>query len=84
MALLIFGESLAICAAGGGVGLWLTPHAAAAFKQSVGGIFPIFAVSQATQIAQALSALAVGIVAAIVPAVQASRVRIVEGLRAMG
>ena len=84
VALLIFGESLAICAAGGGVGLWLTPHAAAAFKQSVGGIFPIFAVSQATQIAQALSALAVGIVAAIVPAVQASRVRIVEGLRARG
>ena len=84
VALLIFGESLAICAAGGGVGLWLTPHAAAAFKQSVGGIFPMFAVSQATQIAQALSALAVGIVAAIVPAVQASRVRIVEGLRAMG
>ena len=84
VALLIFGESLAICAVGGGAGLWLTPHAAAAFKQSVGGIFPIFAVSQATQIAQALSALAVGIVAAIVPAVQASRVRIVEGLRAMG
>jgi putative ABC transport system permease protein len=84
VALLIFGESLAICAVGGGAGLWLTPHAAMAFKQSVGGIFPIFAVSQATQISQALCALTVGIAAAVVPAVQASRVRIVEGLRAMG
>lgn len=84
VALLIFGESLAICAVGGGAGLWLTPYAAAGFKQAVGGIFPIFAVSQSTVMAQALCAFAVGVAAAIVPAVQASRVRIVEGLRAMG
>ena len=69
---------------GGGAGLWLTPYAAAGFKQAVGGIFPIFAVSQATVIAQAACAFAVGVAAAIVPAVQASRVRIVDGLRAMG
>ncbi|HTE14315.1 MAG TPA: FtsX-like permease family protein [Burkholderiales bacterium] len=84
IALLIFGESLAICVVGGGAGLWLTPYAAAGFKQAAGGIFPIFAVSQTTVIAQVLCALAVGVAAAIVPAVQASRVRIVEGLRAMG
>jgi putative ABC transport system permease protein len=84
IALLIFGESLAICAVGGGLGLWLTPYAAAGFKQAAGGIFPIFAVSQATVYAQLLCALTVGIAAAIVPALQASRVRIVEGLRAMG
>ena len=84
VALLIFGESLAICVAGGGAGLWLTPYAAAAFKQAAGGIFPIFAVSQTTVIAQALCALAVGVAAAVVPAVQASRVRIVDGLRAVG
>ena len=84
IALLIFGESLAISAAGGAAGLWLTPHAAAAFKVASGGIFPIFAVSQNTVTAQVLCALAVGVVAAIVPAIQASRVRIVEGLRAVG
>ena len=84
VALLIFGESLAICVAGGGAGLWLTPYAAAAFKQAAGGIFPIFAVSQTTVIAQALCALAVGVAAAVVPAVQASRVRIVDGLRNIG
>ncbi len=84
VALLIFGESLAICVAGGGMGLWLTPYAAAGFKQAAGGIFPIFAVSQATVIAQIVCALGVGVAAAIVPAVQASRVRIVDGLRAVG
>ncbi len=84
MALLIFGESLTICAVGGGAGLWVTPYAAAGFKQAVGGIFPIFAVSQSTVIAQGVCTLVVGIAAAVVPAVQASRVRIVEGLRAMG
>jgi len=84
IAWLILGESMAICVVGGGAGLWLTPHAAAAFKQTAGGIFPIFAVSHATVVAQVACALAVGVVAAIVPAVQASRVRIVDGLRAAG
>ena len=84
VALLILGESLAICAVGGGIGLWLTPYAAAGFKQAAGGIFPIFAVSDATRMAQILCALIVGLAAAIVPAIQASRVRIVEGLRAVG
>ncbi len=84
VALLLFGESLAICVVGGGAGLLLTPYAAAGFKQAVGGLFPIFAVSQSTVLLQALCAFAVGVAAAIVPAVQASRVRIVEGLRAVG
>ena len=84
IAVLIFGESLAICLVGGGTGLLLTPYAATAFKQASGGVFPIFVVSQATVTAQWLCALAVGLVAALVPALQASRVRIVEGLRAVG
>jgi len=84
IAVLIFGESLAICLVGGGFGIGLTPYAAAGFKQAAGGIFPIFTVSETTAIAQIVCALAVGLAAAIVPAIQASRVRIVEGLRAMG
>lgn len=84
IALLIFGESLAICVVGGGLGLALTPPAAAAFKEAAGGIFPIFAVSQATQWLQVACAAAVGVSAAVVPAIRASRVRIVDGLRAIG
>jgi putative ABC transport system permease protein len=84
LATLIFGESLAICALGGGLGLALTPSVAAAFKSLAGGIFPIFTVSAETAAAQAACALAVGILAAIVPAVHAARVRVVDGLRAVG
>ena len=84
IALLIFGESLAICAAGGGLGIALTPAAAAAFKQAAGGIFPIFKVSEATLVMQTACAAAVGAAAALVPAWRASRVRIVDGLRAIG
>ncbi len=84
LATLIFGESLAICALGGGLGLALTPFVAAAFKSLAGGIFPIFAVSAETVAAQAACALAVGVLAAIVPAMHAARVRVVDGLRAVG
>lgn len=84
LATLIFGESLAICALGGGLGLALTPSAAEAFKSQAGGMLPIFAVSPETMMAQAACALAVGVLAAIVPAVRAARVRVVDGLRAVG
>jgi putative ABC transport system permease protein len=84
ISLLIFGESLAICVAGGGLGLLATLPAAAAFKQAVGTYFPIFKVSPMTLYMQAACAIAVGIAAAIVPAVRAARVRVVEGLRAIG
>ena len=84
LALLIFGESIAICAIGGGLGLLLTPAAAAAFKQAAGGLFPIFKVSGPTMLLQLACALAIALAAALVPAWRASRVRIVEGLRAIG
>ena len=84
LALLIFGESIAICAIGGGLGLLLTPPAAAAFKQAAGGLFPIFKVSGPTMLLQLACALAIALTAALVPAWRASQVRIVEGLRAIG
>jgi len=83
LALLIAGESLVISLIGGGLGMALTGPAAAAFKQAA-GIFPIFAVSDDTVTAQAACALAVAVVAAVVPAIRAARVRIVDGLRAIG
>ncbi len=83
LASLILGESLAICFIGAGLGLALTGPAAAAFKSAVGGVFPVFTVSGTTVALQAASALAIGIAAAIVPAIAAARVRIVEGLRSI-
>ena len=84
LVLLILGESMAISLIGGAMGLLATPPVAAVFKQVVGGIFPIFKVSQQTILLQVACAFAIAITAAIVPAWRASRVRIVEGLRAIG
>jgi len=84
LALLVFGESLAICFIGGSLGMLATPPVASLFKQAVGGVFPVFSVSRETAQSQAACALVVGIAAGIAPAVQAARVRIVEGLRAIG
>jgi putative ABC transport system permease protein len=81
---LVFGESIAICAIGGGIGILATPPLAEVFKHATGGVFPVFRVSHETMLLQAACAFAVALAAAIVPAVQASRVRIVEGLRAIG
>ncbi len=84
LALLVFGESLFICLVGGGLGMLATPPLASAFKAAVGGVFPVFHVSRETTLMQAACALVVALAAAVVPAVQAARVRIVEGLRAIG
>lgn len=82
--LLIVGESLAICAVGGGLGLLATSPAAEAFKFFAGTYFPVFKVSTLTFSMQAACAVAVALAAAVVPAFRASRVPIVEGLRAIG
>ena len=84
LALLIFGESVAICAIGGGLGVLFTPPIAAIFKKAAGSVFPIFQVSGQTALLQMACALAIALAAAVVPAFRASRVRIVEGLRAIG
>lgn len=80
---LIVAESLAIALAGGLVGIVLTIPVAAAFAGAVGTLFPVFIVAEGTMLAQLAAALAVGVVAAIAPAWHASRVPIVEGLRAV-
>jgi putative ABC transport system permease protein len=82
LALLIFGESLLICAIGGALGIVLTLPVAAFFKQ-VASIFPVFAVSRETVFLQIACSLAVALAAAVVPAVRAARIRIVEGLRSI-
>jgi putative ABC transport system permease protein len=82
LAALIFGESAAIAAVGGAIGIAAGAPVAAFFKQAA-GIFPIFEISSDTVAMQAACAAIVAVAAAIVPAVQAARVRIVEGLRSI-
>ncbi|KVN29882.1 ABC transporter permease [Burkholderia ubonensis] len=84
LALLVFGESLVIAAIGGSLGMLAMPPAAHLFKQATGGVFPVFNVSVQTIALQAACSLAVGVAAALVPAWHAARVRVVEGLRAIG
>lgn len=81
---LILGESLAIAAAGGLIGVATTFPVAKVFAAQMGTLFPRFQVSAATVGLQGACALAVGIGAALLPMRRAVRVRIAEGLRAIG
>ena len=51
---------------------------------AVGTMFPIFTVTGETIAMQAMAALLVGALAALVPSIRASRVKIVDGLRYIG
>jgi putative ABC transport system permease protein len=81
---LIYGESLTIALAGAVVGILLTFPVAHAFSKEVGTLFPVFGVSLETVFMQVAAAIAVGFIAAVMPALRASQVSIVEGLRHIG
>ena len=85
VARLILAESLFIAVVGGAIAILLTPPIAEAFFNSVGRtLFVRFRVEPSTFVMQAAAALAVGVLAALVPMVRSARVRIVEGLRHVG
>ncbi|HXV11917.1 MAG TPA: FtsX-like permease family protein [Burkholderiales bacterium] len=84
LATLIFGESLLIAAIGAVIGVVFTFPVADWFASEMGTLFPVFEVSRETVVLQAACALAVGATAALFPARRAIRVRIVDGLRAIG
>jgi len=85
VARLILSESLVIATAGGVIAIALTPAVATAFFDSAGRtVFARFEVEPATYALQATAALAVGLLAALVPMVRSARVRIVDGLRHVG
>jgi putative ABC transport system permease protein len=82
--MLIFAESLGIALLGGVLGVAATFPLADAFASTVGSILAGFKVSRDTVVLQLLAALVIGVVAAAIPAWRAARVRIVDGLRAIG
>jgi len=84
LAAMIFGESLAIALTGSVVGVVCTFPVATWFAAQMGTLFPVFEVSRETVMLQAACAVAVGTAAALLPARRAVRVRIVDGLRAIG
>jgi putative ABC transport system permease protein len=84
LALLIFGESLAIAGVGAAIGIALTFPVADKFGTSMGTLFPVFYVNAETLYMQAAAGLIVGAVAALLPCVRAAHIRIVDGLRSIG
>jgi len=77
---LVLIESCAIAVVGGAIGLglaWLVTQGG----DPTGGLLPAFFLPTADLVRGALVALALGVVAGIMPAVQAMRLRIVDALR---
>jgi putative ABC transport system permease protein len=81
IARLILGESLAITLVGGLVAIALTGPVSKQVANLTETLFPTLFVSVNTVALQVFSALAVGVIAAIVPMYRAANVKIVDGLR---
>jgi putative ABC transport system permease protein len=84
VAALIIGESLAITALGGALGILATFPVAAGFKKAMGSMFPVFYVTPETLAMQVAAALGVGLLAGFLPSIRAANVKIVDGLRHVG
>jgi len=82
--MLIVAESLGIALFGGLLGVAFTFPMADVFASSVGSILTGFRVSETTIGLQVGAAFVISLVAAAVPAWNAARIRIVDGLRAIG
>jgi putative ABC transport system permease protein len=80
---LVVAESLLLALGAGLAGIALTFPLAGAFADAMGTLFPVFFVSEDTVALQLGAALAVGLVAAAVPAWRVASIRIVDGLRAV-
>jgi putative ABC transport system permease protein len=81
VALLVLAEALSLAAVGGALGMALTPGVVHGFHAATVSVFAKMPLVPQTFYLQAACALAVGVVAGIVPALRAARIRIVDGLR---
>ncbi len=79
---LLMSESILVSALGGALGLLVAIGTAPSLKKSMATVFPSFELTQETMIAAAVMSLAVGVIAGIIPALQASRLSAVDALRA--
>ncbi len=84
IATLIVLESLLLAVIGGFCGVLATFPVAAWFGGALDNIFPVFQVTASTLALQSLAALAIGIVAAALPAWHAARTNVIDGLRTAG
>jgi putative ABC transport system permease protein len=84
LAELIMGESLLLALVGGLTGLALTFPAVQVFRTAMGQYFRVFPLTNATLFLGLTVALAVGVLAAILPAWRASQVGIATALRKVG
>ena len=85
VAALIFGEAMVLAFLGAGIGILLTFPVASGFANSpAGAAFASFAVSASTVWLQLACAVAVGVIAALVPGWRSARIKIVDGLRHVG
>ncbi len=81
---LVCAESLLLALIGGTLGILATQPAAWLVGSQLDNIFPVFNVAPETLWLQMGAAGVIGISAAIAPAIRAMRIRIVDGLRAVG
>jgi len=82
---LIAGESLCISMLGGAIGIALSFPMVTAIGASIpSGWFPIFDLKPMTLVLSGLSALIVGVIAALFPVWRATSMKIVDGLRQIG
>ena len=81
VAAMIMGEALLLALIGAGLGMLLTPPVIKGFHAATNSMFAKMPLVPQTFWLQAGCALVVGIVAGIIPAVRAARVKIVDGLR---
>jgi putative ABC transport system permease protein len=81
---LIMGESLLLALKGGLIGILLTFPAVHIFRSKLGQYFRVFPLTHFTLALGVITALCVGILAALLPAWRASRVAIAEALRKVG
>ncbi len=84
LAATILGESMLLALVGGLTGLALTFPAVHLFKTQLGQYFRIFPLTNLTLALGLTAALGVGLLAALIPAWQASQVGIAEALRKVG
>lgn len=83
VSLLIVAESLTLSLLGGALGILLTYPAADAFYGAMRDMFRIFVVQPQTVAIQIAAAVIIALLAAVAPAINSARVRMVDGLRAV-